>query len=95
MKIGVLKIEMYISWSKSLKDKRSEVNRIISKVQNKFKVTIAQVDALDKLQSIVLGVALISNDVSHLDQMMDKVLNFIEEIISGEIITIEREIMKG
>lgn len=93
MKIGVLELDIYLDWSFSLKDKRSEANSIIKKIQNKFHITVGQIDKLDNIKNLNLGILLLSNDTSHLDEMIDTVLNFIEENINGEVIRVGREVI--
>jgi uncharacterized protein YlxP (DUF503 family) len=73
-----------------LKDKRSVVKSIIKKIQNKFNVSIAEVEAHDTLNQGVLGIAVVSNDRKLSQQILDQVIQEIEDNGEVEIHSIER-----
>ena len=93
MIIGTSKVRIHAPWVRSLKEKRMVVKSICAKVQNKFNVSIAEIEEQDKHQIIVIGFATIAGNISHCDSIIDHVLNFIESNIEGEIIHVEREII--
>ncbi len=81
MVVGVLKIELLIDESRSLKDKRKVVKSITEKVRNKFKnVSISEVDSNDLWQKAVLGVCVITNEGPFANSVLDQVLNYIQTI---------------
>lgn len=90
MVIGTAKIMIYAPWVHSLKEKRMIVKSICAKVQNKFNVSIAEVEEQDTHQSIVLGFACVAGEASMADSIIDHVLNFIESNTEGEIVSIQR-----
>jgi uncharacterized protein YlxP (DUF503 family) len=93
MIVGTIKIKLYAPWVHSLKDKRMTVKSICNKVRNKYNVSIAEVAEQDTHQTIVLGLACVTNERSLTDSIIDGVLNFIEANTEAEIIHIEREIL--
>lgn len=48
MIIAVIYFEIHIPQAQSLKEKRSAVNSIKKKIRNKFNVSVAEIDFLDK-----------------------------------------------
>lgn len=92
MIIGVASVKIYVPWVHSLKEKRMVVKSIISKVQNKFNISISEIDAQDIHQTIVLGIACVTNTTKFADRMIDGVITFIEDHTEGEILDIYREI---
>lgn len=92
MIIGVMTIKLYVPWAHSLKDKRMTVKSIISQVQNRFNVSIAEIDAQDIHQTIVLGIACVANTMKLSDSMLEAVITFIESHTQAEIVDIQREI---
>ena len=92
MVVGVCSIELRIHGNDSLKGKRSVVRKIKERVKNTFTVSIAEVEDLDKLQRIGLGVALVSNDASYVHSTLSKVVNFIDHLYVAEIIDYHIEI---
>lgn len=85
-----MKVSFLIYNSYSLKDKRSVVKSIIKKTQNKFNVSISEVEAHDKLNQGVLGIAVVSNDRKLSQQILDQVIQEIEDNGEVEIHSIER-----
>lgn len=77
MHIGVLKIKLRLPENESLKGKRQVISSIIARVRNSFNVGIAEVDDQDYWQLATLGIACVSNDPQHANEILSKVLNFI------------------
>jgi uncharacterized protein YlxP (DUF503 family) len=92
MIVGVCSIDLRIRGNDSLKGKRSVVRRIKDRVKNTFNVSIAEVEDLDKLQRIGLGVALVSNDAAYVHSTLSKVVNFIDHLYVADIIDYHIEI---
>lgn len=92
MIIGAAIIKMYAPWVHSLKEKRSIVKGIISKVQNKFNVSISEIEEQDIHQTIVIGIACVSGSVRLADSIIDNIIVFIEENTEAKIINVLREI---
>jgi uncharacterized protein YlxP (DUF503 family) len=94
MVIGVVKVKLHAPWVHSLKEKRMVVKSICAKAQNKFNISIAEVEDQDLHQSIGLGFAGVAGDKAQVDSILDHVINFIESSTEGEIITVDREIIQ-
>lgn len=92
MIIGILKMNIFIPWSHSLKEKRMVTKSICAKVRNKFNVSIGEVESQDIHQTIVLGLSYVTTDQGRANSIADRVLNFIENSTEGNIINIDREI---
>uniref|UniRef100_A0A832EKM1 DUF503 domain-containing protein n=1 Tax=Desulfacinum infernum TaxID=35837 RepID=A0A832EKM1_9BACT len=60
----------------SLKGKRKIVKSLIEKSRNRFPVSIAEVDDLDRYQRATLGIAVIGNDSRLLNAILDKVVDY-------------------
>lgn len=94
MVVGVLKIELFIEGSRSLKDKRTVVKSITEKVRNKFKnVSISEVGSNDLCQKATLGVCIITNEGPFANSVLDQVLNYIQTISADRIFNNEIEII--
>ncbi len=92
MLIGTAQITLYAPWVHSLKEKRMVVRSICAKVRNTFNVSIAEVDAQDPHQRIVLGFACVAGDTAMADSMIENILNFIESHFEGEAVHIIKEL---
>ena len=78
MVIGVCTIELYLPENRSLKGKRQVVKSLKGRLQNRFNISIAEVDHLDSWQRATLGVSLISKDQVQVDRELNKMIYFIE-----------------
>ena len=93
MLIATVKIKIHLPWVHSLKEKRMVVKSLIAKLQNKFNVSVAEVEEQDVHQIAVIGVAGLAGDAAMADSVIDHVLNFAEENTEAEIIGVEREVI--
>lgn len=92
MVIAAGKVYIHANWVHSLKEKRMIVNSIIAKVKNKFNVSVAEVENMDLHQSIVIGLACVSNSRNISESIIQKAINYIEANTEGELIDYEIEI---
>ena len=91
MKIAVMSFRLHASWVHSLKEKRMIVKSLATKLQNKFHVSVAEIDEQDILQIIVIGVAFIITYNAMADSMMDEISMFVEENTEAELLDEIRE----
>jgi uncharacterized protein YlxP (DUF503 family) len=93
MVVGVCQLRMIINGVSSLKEKRGVAKKIISRVKNKFSVSIAEVEDNDLWQSLVIGFCMVGNDRSYINSCLDKILDFIEDLYLAEIVDHRIEII--
>ena len=80
------------SWVTSLKEKRMIVKSLVAKLQNKYHVSVAEIEEQDTHQIIVIGVAAIVPHNAMADSLMDEISVFVEENCEAEILDEDREI---
>ena len=91
MNVGVCRIELRLPENQSLKGKRRVIKSIITRLQNKYKVSVAEVDSQDLWQLATLGIACISNHRRHANETLSSVVKFVAqnypdlELLSSEI----------
>jgi hypothetical protein len=94
MNVGVSKVSLRIPENMDLKGKRQVLKSIISRVRNKFDVAVAEVDDNDSWQLATIGICCISNNKRHSNQVLSKVVDFIEKSrFDVEILDYEIEII--
>lgn len=93
MIIGTAKVSLHANWVHSLKEKRMIVQSIIAKVKNKFNVSIAEVGNQDYHQSIVIGIACVTNSSRLANSIMQNVVEYIEEHTDALVENVEFEIL--
>lgn len=77
MVVGILRIELFIPESASLKSKRFAIKSIKDRLRNRFNVSVAEIDNCDKWQRASLGVAAVSNESRHIESIMGNVMNLV------------------
>jgi uncharacterized protein YlxP (DUF503 family) len=93
MHVSVCQIELRIPENQSLKGKRQVIKSIITRLQNRYKVSVAEVDNQNLWQLATLGIACVSNHRRHADETLSNVVKFIiqnypnVELLSSEIET--------
>ncbi len=92
MNIGVCKINLRIPENETLKGKRMVVQSIVSRVRDKFHVSIAEVENGDKWQLVTIGVCCVSNDGRHTNEMISRIVDYIETTrLDVEVLSCETE----
>jgi uncharacterized protein YlxP (DUF503 family) len=90
MHVSVCQIELRLPENHSLKGKRQVIKSIITRLQNKFNVSVAEIDDQDLWQLATLGIACVSNHRRHADEILANVVKFViqnypdVEVLSSE-----------
>lgn len=92
MIIGVLHLEFRLHGNRSLKGKRKVSLSLKQKLRNKFNVSVAEIDALDVHDKLVLGVVTTANESSRVESTLSKALAMVEAISPAELTRCNTEI---
>jgi len=82
-------LNFYIPQSTSLKDKRQVRRSLIEKTRRKFNVSIAEIDTQDILQTLTIGIAVVSGDATHRRNSIDEIIRFMEEHADVELTDVQ------
>jgi uncharacterized protein YlxP (DUF503 family) len=93
MIVGFCTVELFISESRSLKDKRQVLLSLKDRLRGKFNLSVAEVDGQDLWQKAVLGMACVANEGSHVHQVLDQALNLIRSVPSIEVVQTHVELL--
>jgi uncharacterized protein len=94
MHVGIARLELLMAENGSLKDKRMVVRSVAQRVRNRFNVAVAEVDTQDVWEVATLGIVCISDDPRHTNEMLSKVLAFIEsERLDAEVGDVQMELI--
>ena len=77
MNVSVCQVELRLPENHSLKGKRQVIHSIIARLQNKYKVAVAEVDNQGLWQLATLGIACVSNNRRHAEETLSNVVQFI------------------
>ena len=86
MIVGAAAVEIHIHGSRSLKQKRGVVRSISQRVRNQFNLSVAEVGGWDRWQYAVLGLSTTGSDAVVVRRVLDRALEFIEELHLAEVL---------
>ncbi|MBI2251582.1 MAG: DUF503 domain-containing protein [Armatimonadetes bacterium] len=87
MTVGVCKLNLYLlDKPDSLKTKRQILRKIKEQIKNKFEVCISEVDGLNLWQRTVLGIVCATPDKIRAEQILNKIICFLDKNANIEII---------
>lgn len=89
----MLQITLYAPWVHSLKEKRSEVKSLVSKLRNRFNISVCEAATQDIHQTITIGIAALAMQNAAASQISQSILRFIEQHTDAEIIQIDTELL--
>jgi uncharacterized protein YlxP (DUF503 family) len=93
MHIGSLEIVLILGEGSSLKEKRSVIRSMIVSARQKFNISIAEVDDLDKWRRATIACVCVSRDAAFVNQVLDKTLDFIESNPNVSVADVHMEIL--
>jgi uncharacterized protein YlxP (DUF503 family) len=94
MNVGTCRVRLRFPENLSLKGKRQILKSIITRLRNKFNISVAEVDDNDLWQLATLGICCVSNNQRYTNEVLSKAVDF---IVNGrfelEIVDYEIEIL--
>ena len=93
MVVGVGRLHLWLQDNHSLKGKRKVVRQTIERVRSRFHLAIAEVGDQDLWQSIRLGFSVVGSDSRVIHSLMDRVVNFIEDLHLSEVLDVDLEVL--
>lgn len=78
MALGLLSLQIHIPGCSSLKEKRSRIKPLLSRLHREFNISAAEIDQMDVWQDALLACAYVSNSASHTQKTLQKVAHWIE-----------------
>ena len=96
MHIGYCRLVLHLPEVNNLKGKRQVARSLIARIRNQFNVAVAEVADQDLWQRLTLGLCCLSNDSSHANEILSKVVSFVGESRRDlELVDYETEIISG
>jgi uncharacterized protein YlxP (DUF503 family) len=92
MLVAAMSVKFFIRDSHSLKDTRRVVRSIKERLRNKFNIAVAEIDSLDMHNYAAIGIAAVANESRLLEEILGKIVGFLESDYRIEIVKAERAI---
>jgi uncharacterized protein YlxP (DUF503 family) len=93
MIVGVCRLTLMAPESQSLKEKRMVLRSIKDRTRQKFNVAIAEVGSQDNWQEAIIGFAVVANEKRFVQEMVEKIVNFIDGLAIAKILDDEKDII--
>jgi hypothetical protein len=78
MVIGICQVELYLPGVSSLKEKRSRLKPVLSRLRKEFNLSTAEIDLNDTWQSALIGLVTVSNDAGRAHALLDQSIRWME-----------------
>lgn len=93
MFVCVARITLQIPDSGSLKAKRQILRRVTDRVKARFNVSVAEVEDNELWQKATIGLSVIGNDRRFVNEQMEKIIHFVDEMYVAPLVGRELEII--
>ena len=93
MTIGFCRLVLHLPDAGSLKQKRSVIKSLTTRIRQKFNVSVSELDAQDLWQKAIIGVAIVSSDSVFANQVINKVVDLVEMEHQAQLIDYSVELM--
>ena len=93
MFVCVARLTLQIPDSGSLKAKRHVLRRVTDRVKARFNVAVAEVEDQDLWQKATIALAVVGNERRHVEEQMEKIIHFVEEMYVAPLISRQTEVM--
>lgn len=93
MPVGLLTLELHIPDARSLKDKRQIVRSLKDRLRGQFNVAVAELDHEDTWQRSVMSVVTLSNEASHVEESLQRILAEADRLLGPVLIGHQFEIL--
>ena len=77
--VGLLTLEIYIPGVGSLKEKRGNIKPLLARIRKEFNVSAAEVEDMDQLGHMVIGVAAVSASADYAYGLLQRVAESVGE----------------
>ncbi|MEV6105809.1 DUF503 domain-containing protein [Streptomyces sp. NPDC051940] len=92
MFVGTLSCDLLLGDVRSLKEKRSVVRPIVAELHRKFAVSVAEVGDQDLHRRARIGLAMVSGDVGHLTEVLDRCERLLAARPEVELLSVRRRL---
>jgi uncharacterized protein YlxP (DUF503 family) len=96
MNVAACRVTLRLPENESLKGKRQVLKSLITRLRNRYNVSVAEVDSNDSWQMVSLGISCVSNSGRHANEVISKVVAFIERSrLDAELLDYEVEVLRA
>jgi uncharacterized protein YlxP (DUF503 family) len=90
--VGSLRVRLLLRQARTLKDKRQVLSSIKDRLRQRFNVSVAEVEAQDSRQLVVLGIAMVGNEAGHVRTTLQEIVEALRSHPVAEFLDYQLEI---
>lgn len=90
MPVGILTLHLHIPGCSSLKEKRSRIKPLLSRLHREFNVSTAEMDLQDAWQESLIACAWVGSDLGVVQKSLQSVLEWVEQNWPDMLVTDDR-----
>lgn len=90
MEVGILEVDISLGGVTSLKEKRKIIKSVITRMRNKFNLSVSEIDYQDKWQKAAIAAVIVGNDKKYLDRILQKTVDMLDN--EGELVIIDYQL---
>ncbi len=79
MSIGVLTLHLHLPGCKSLKEKRSRLKPLLTRLHREFNISVAELSRQDVWDEATIGCVMISNDHQFSEGTLQSIIHWLEK----------------
>jgi uncharacterized protein YlxP (DUF503 family) len=79
MPIGLLTLSIEIPGCQSLKEKRSRLKPLLTRLHREFNISTAEMDAQDRWSTAIVACAVVNSSISHIQRSLQVIPVWIEQ----------------
>ncbi|MGE3809718.1 MAG: DUF503 domain-containing protein [Gemmataceae bacterium] len=88
-----MEVRLLVREARTLKDKRQVVKSIVDRLRQNFNVSVAEIDALDKHQLVVLGIALVGREAYAVRTTLEQITEMLRRHPVAEFLEHQLEVI--
>jgi uncharacterized protein YlxP (DUF503 family) len=93
MFVGIVRIELHLPGSTSLKEKRSVIQGLKERIRQRVHAAVAEVDHQDLWQRAALGVSVVSGERRQVDELLQSVRRLVESAPGAELLDWQEQLL--
>ena len=86
MVVGIVRVELFVPGSQSLKDKRQVVRSIKERLRERVHASVAEVDHQELWQRAALGIAVVGADGSQVRDMLQSARHIVDQYLQAQVL---------
>lgn len=90
---AIVRLDLLIPGSRSLKDRRQAIRSLKERLKNRFEAACNEVGDLESWNRASLGIALVSNEKPALQSMVDEIARYAQNDPNVQVTGIERDFL--